>query len=390
MGANTLTGLMPTAYRALQVVSRELVGFIPAVSLDAADSRIAIGQQVLVPLTRSASTVPISPAVTSPDDGDQTVDNVPIAITRSEAVPIRWNGEQQLGMRNSGMYDPVLQRQFEQAFRALTNYVEADCFAAAYKNASRAYGTAGTAPFATAADLLDVANVRKILDDNGAPQSDLHLVLGSAAVVNLRGKQTILTKANEKGSDDFRRTGAIADVPLAGFTLHNSAAVGPVTPGTGTSYVTNGSTAAKVNQVVLKTGTGTVLAGDVVTFDSDTSNRYVVNVGISAPGTITIGQPGLRSAVADAKTLTIGTAYTPNVAFDRNAIQLVTRPPARPTDSGGRSLDAAIDSELLTDPVSGITFEVSVYPQYRQVRYEVALAWGVAAVQSQHIATLLG
>jgi hypothetical protein len=35
----------------------------------------------------------------------------------------------------------------------------------------------------------------------------------------------------------------------------------------------------------------------------------------------------------------------------------------------------------VTDPVSGITFQIALYRQYRQVRYEVGLAWGVASVQ---------
>jgi hypothetical protein len=45
--------------------------------------------------------------------------------------------------------------------------------------------------------------------------------------------------------------------------------------------------------------------------------------------------------------------------------------------------DTADDVMNVTDPVSGITFQIALYRQYRQVRYEVGLAWGVAA--SRHV-----
>src|SRR5271154_6505340 len=215
--ANTLTSLIPTLYEALDVVSREMVGFIPAVAKDTSSERAALNEQILVPVTQAQSAQNITPGVIPPDTGDQTIGNVAMTITNSMMVPIRWNGEQQKGMKSNGTYERVLRGQFAQGFRTLANLIETACFNAAYQGASRAYGTAGTAPFGTAGDLSGSAQLRKILDDNGCPQSDLHMVLGSAAVANLRGLQTILLKANEEGSNAFRRTGQIADIPLDGF-----------------------------------------------------------------------------------------------------------------------------------------------------------------------------
>ncbi|WP_020472373.1 P22 phage major capsid protein family protein [Zavarzinella formosa] len=388
--ANTLTSLIPVLYESLDVVSREMVGMIPAVTRNSSAERAALNESILVPITQPGTLIDNTPAVTSPDNGDQTVGNVPMTIQKSKSYPVRWNGEQQKGIKNAGTYDSILSQQFQQGFRTIVNAVETDLFNAGYQSASRAYGTAGTAPFGTAGDLSDAAQVRKILDDNGCPQSDLHLVLGSAAVANLRGKQTILLKANENGSDAFRRTGSIAEVPLDGFMLHNSNAIQQVTKGTGASYVTSGSTAPGVNSIALVTGTGTVLAGDVVTFAADANNKYVVNTGVAAPGTIVIGAPGALTTIATANAMTVGNSYTPNLAFTRSAIQLITRAPARPLGPNGEPMDAADDVLLLTDPISGITFEVSVYRQFKQILFLIGLAWGANAIKPNNITTLIG
>jgi hypothetical protein len=380
---NTLTGLIPTLYHGLHVVSRELVGMIPAVSMDATTERAAVNQTVRSPIGVAGALEDITPGVNPANSGSTTVDYIDMTITSAKAVPILWTGEEQLAVGPTGQYNKILADQFEDAFRKLTNAIEADLVLAAYKAASRAYGTAGTAPFGTANDLSDTAGVLKILEDNGAPTSDLQLVLNSAAVANLRGKQSVLFKVNEAGSSDMLRNGMTDR--LQKFALRNSGQIVQHVKGGGASYVTNlGATLAVGDRAVaVDGGSGTILAGDVVVMQGD-ANKYIVNSAL-AGGSLSIGRPGLRAALADGQTVTVGNSYTPNIAFARSAVKLAVRAPALP--KGG---DSADDRMTVVDPFSGLAFEVSVYRQYRQVKIEVAAAWGVKGHNSEHIAVLLG
>lgn len=386
--ANTLTGLTTTLYNALDVVSRELVGFIPAVTSDMTYERAAVGQTVMSPVVGAATATDITPAVTPPNDGDQTVGNVQMTITKARRVPIRWNGEEKRGLDNNGAsYNVILANQIAQGMRTLVNEIEAD-LAALHVNASRAYGTAGTAPFGTAADLSDSAGALRILEENGAQGLDFQLVLGSAAMANLRGKQSVLFKVNESGREDMLRNG-ITD-RLQGLALRQSAQVKNFTAGTGASATTNnaGYAVGATSITLASAGTGTILAGDVITFAGDT-NKYVVVTGdsdVSNGGTITIQAPGLMKAIpASATNITVISASARNMFFARSAIALATRAPALPPQG-----DSAVDRMIVTDPLTGLSFEVAMYAQYRQMQFEIAAAWGCAAVKKEHIGILLG
>src|SRR5690606_14417163 len=174
-----------------------------------------------------------------------------------------------------GTYNQVLADQFTDAMRKLVNAVEVDLAIAAKVGASRAYGSGSTVPFSTAGDLSDFAGVAQILDENGAPVVDRQLVLGHAAMGNLRGKQSVLFKVNEAGSSDMLRDGMTDRVQ--NFALRHSNAIGVHTKGAGTGYATDGAVATG-RDIVLKTGTGTVLAGDIITVADDPATaKYVVN-----------------------------------------------------------------------------------------------------------------
>lgn len=377
--ANTITDLFPDLYSALDVVSRELVGFIPSVNRDSTHERAAVGQVVRSFVAPAASATDITPAVTPPDDGDQTIGNTTLQITKARRVPVRWNGEQSRALNNGGPgVLSVRAQQFAQGMRTLCNEVEAD-LAALHIHASRAYGTAGTTAFAS--DLSDPANVRKILADNGQWGSDMQMVIDTTAGAKMRTLAQ-LTKANEAADASMLRQGVLLDIH--GFAIRESAQVKQaVTVGTGASYVTNGTFAVGDTTIAIDTGTGTVLAGDIVTFAGDT-NKYVVATALSG-GNIVLAAPGLRKALADGVAMTVVAAAARNMAFARHAIQLATRAPALP--DGG---DAAVDRQIITDPRSGLAFEVAMYAQYRQMQYELSLAWGVGVTKADAIALLLG
>jgi hypothetical protein len=375
--ANTLTSLIPDLYEALDIVSREQVGFIPAVTLDSSADRAALNQSVRVFQTPASAAEDVTPGQLPPDDGDQSIGNTPIVITKSRAVPFRWTGEEQKGINSGAGYANVRRDQISQALRTLTNEIEANVASLA-STASRAWGTAGTTPFAS--DLSDPANVLKILKDNGAPPSDLQMVIDTTAGAKVRSLAQ-LTKANEAGTTELRAQGTLLDIH--GFKIRESAGISQHTPGTGASYVTNGALAVGATTIPVQTGTGTILAGDVITFAGDT-NKYVVATALTG-GNVIISAPGLRKAVASGTAVTVVSAYTGNMAFSRSAIVLATRMPALPEEG-----DMADDRVTITDPRSGLSFEVAMYKQYRRVRYEVAIAYGWANIKPQHTALFLG
>jgi hypothetical protein len=383
MAENTITGLVPEIYEALDIVSRELTGMIPSATMNASANTAQVGQAIRVDVEPAGNVGNITPAMVVPDPTGQTSGFTDITITKSRAAEFGFNGEDQKGLNTGAGYGSVRANKIAQAIRAVTNEVETD-LCGLQSTFSRAHGTAGTTPFGTANDYTDASNALRILKDNGAPLQDNQLVINTAAGVNLLGKQANVADA---GSDSILRQGVLLDIN--GMPIRESAQVNTVAAvGTSANAVTTAGHAVGSTSIVLKAaGTGTILAGDVITFAGD-SNKYVVVTGASAVSgaTIVLAAPGLQQAlpVGD-KAITIVAASARNMAFNRSAIVLAARAPARPQEG-----DMASDVIVITDPRSGLSMEFSMYKGYRKVRYEVGLAWGVKNIKPEHTALLLG
>jgi hypothetical protein len=381
--ANVLTALAPVLYTDAQTVSNEPYAVLNSITTNYDDKGVAKGDTVFVPIAPVRAASDFTPGAVTVQGDDSTPVNVGVKITQSKKVSWYLTGEQSLSLANGGSNGVEMARQWVlQGMRTLRNLAEADAATAVKAGASRAYGTAGTNPFAT--DLSGLTNMYKMLKDNGAPMADLQLIVNTTAGLSLRN-QGIIQQAYQAGSAEERRSGNL--LKQFGFSIAESAGIGLHTKGTGASYVTSGSTAPGVQAIALVTGTGTVLAGDIVTFAADTNNKYVAAGDpsaalLSAPGTFSLGRPGALTTIATANAMTIGGNYTANLAFERSAVMGVFRTPAMPENPTIKQLK-------ITD-ASGLTFLLLEITQYGQVSWELHLAYGTKVVQQEHTMILLG
>lgn len=378
--ANTLTGLIQYIYDTVDNVSNEPSGLINAVSINGKAEQAALNQDISYSITAVGAERDIAPAATPPAFVDETVAAGTMKLTKAKSVPFYWTGddEARLGMEaKNGIQD----NKIAQAIRRLRNLIEID-LGALQNQASRAYSAHATTPAALfASNLAEAAQVRKILADNGANMSNVNLVLDTTAGAAVR---SLVGLGSFQGAN-MLNSGSLIDI--YGMSLRESAGIVTTTAvGNNTGpYVVNGAHAVGATTITLKTGTGTILAGDVITLGTNTTHKYVVLTGLAAAGTITIAAPGLKTALSDGGAVVVVGTCSRSMAFSKSAIHLLARLPKQPT--GG---DAATDELIVQDPITGLPFRFAQYKGYHANQFEVGIAWGVKAAVPEHIALLLG
>lgn len=382
----SLAGLTEILYVARDQVAAEPTAFSQGVITNGGTEGVSANGTVnSMRSTEATLETSYTPSMTVPDAADITTSTESLTLSSYAGASIPLKGEQWLQLQNTVGAEAALTQLYSQAIRKIRNTVEAAIGLAAYQGASHAVGTAGTTPFAS--NFNTVNELRQILEDNGCPMDDgmLSLAISTGAGTNLRNLAT-LTKANEAGTDATLRRGELLNI--GGFSIRASAGVRSHTKGTGTSYLvnqsglTNGSTSVTVD-----TGSGTVVAGDIITFASGTGSghNYVVKTGVAAAGTLVLNQPGLRGNIADNNAITIGNNYTANVGFHKSAIELAMRPPAQPP--GG---DAGEEIATLYDEKTGLSFTARLYKGYGINQIKIMAFYGVKVWKPEFVANLLG
>lgn len=379
-----LNVFVPTLYRALNTVGRELAGATMAVTRSSNAEAVAIGQKIMFPTSNAMTSKNVTPAMNVPEGEAGTLQGRQLEITKAKSNTVTWTGNEQVALGN--MYDAVLQDQMTEAMRGLVNEIEKDIVATALAEGeakANAIGASGTVPFAT--NLNDLTNAYKKLQDKGASTSNLQAVFNTSASMNLRNL-TQLQKVNDAGDNTLLRQGVLGK--LFGFNIYESAGFTTHTKGTGTGYLVNGAAKKGDTTINIDTGEGTILAGDMVTFKGTetgavASRKYVVAQDM-ANAKLKLITP-LDADIGDNSTIAVCDNYLANLVFPKNAIWLMTR--TVPDPVGG---DKAIAKRTITDPLTGLSFGVSLYPGYKQNQIEVSIAWGVGIIKPEFIVPILG
>jgi len=225
MARNSLDRLIPFLTLAAQQVGRELIGAIPAATMDMTAESAAYNQEVRVPVTPKVDAERVVIGVDPVVEG-QVFGDVVIKMDKMYRTSFMWDGEEELGL--GGALNGVRENQIMQGFRTLANQIETDVFAEAINGAEGGnLGVAGTPPFESG-DMREFAQLVKMFNDAGSPQYGRQLVLNTTAAASLRNKPN-LWKANEAGETGLLRQGVFANI--MGFDIRESGGATQMTIG---------------------------------------------------------------------------------------------------------------------------------------------------------------
>lgn len=390
---NHIDTITEVAYSVMEKLANEPVGLINSVSRNvsnviAVPFGTEIQSRIVGDITVTEGSSAFTGSMTLPDGASTSDTNDTFKLDTSYKATIALNGEDILHVNNTDQpWDSLLGRYFFKFFRNTRNLVEAKIAAKAILGASRAYGTAGTTPFAS--NYNDINGIRKIFIDNGvAEDGTWSLVMDTTAGMNLRNLAH-LNQVNTSGTTETLRRGTLLD--LSGFMIKESSGIQSHTAATGTGFLVNLLAGYNVGDtsIAVDTGTGTIAAGDVITFAGD-DNKYVVKSATltgsagSVAGTIVLNGPGLRQPLADGVAITKGASYTGNIALTRDAIEIASRAPALPP--GG---DAGVHIQI-QDPLTGLTYDMATYKGDLTSTLVMRTYVGVKVWNPFEVATLLG
>ena len=369
--SNTLTPLVPFVVAGFQRVLRQTGAVLGSVNSSISADIAAQGQTVEIPKAAPGSPYTITPGPVPPALVNKTVSSGQLVMDQARAERFHVTGEDWKAMGARGTDFRVAS--IDEAISSLVNEAAAFVHGKAAIAASYAMGSAGENPFASDADVL--ADLAFFLDTQKAPAMDRSLIMNPRTFRDLF-KLDEFQRLNESPEGVSFAAGTMRD--LQGLSVGWDQGVASHTSGTGTGYLVDGALEAGDTTLDVKTGSGTILPGDVISF-ADGVYQYVVKSFDDS--TVTLYNELLEDVDDEVAITLVGGAR--NLSLHRDAIYWASRAPAEVP--GG---DMADEVQIVSDPVTGLGMRLASYPGYHARQFELSILYGAEVVRPE-LANLL-
>lgn len=351
-----------------------------AVTINAGSEQASTNRTITKPnvVTETVNTS-FTPAMTIAAGDETTFSQDTMTLSKTINMSIRLVGEDDKDLMDSSQgYASSMGSIIEKRTQNMLRTIETNVINDIYLNSCRAVGTAGTTPFASNIDVL--SDLEDIFAENEYEDDDISFVGDFSAFGNLRKLDT-LQQVNTSGSDETLRRGLVSQ--LTGFNIARNKRIASHTAGTGSGYLINNGAGYSVGDTSLTvdTGTGTILAGDVINIGN---YDYVVKTALTG-GVVVIQNPGLMEDISDNDAITVRASHTANLGFIRSAVELAIRPMAKP--EGG---DAAKYEELIQLGDTGITLLMSYYGGDHEAKISVTGVYNSKVWMPEGVGRLMG
>lgn len=334
------------------------------------------GSVVTIPIPSAIAAQAVTPSYVPPDDADVAPTSTTITLDQWWEAPFYMTDKDLLEIMAG-----TIPMQASEAVKSLANKIDSLLITKAEQTFPNFAGTAGTVPYGN--DLSEFNDVMAQMDDRLAPVDNrFHAVSAKTKgqALNLRAFQDAAWRGDTAGiikGEIGEKLGAFWFMDQ-NLTRH--------TAGTGTGYKVNLLAGYAVGDTTLAvdTGSGTVLAGDKITFSGGTTTYTVASSTGGASVTQIVLSTPLMAAVADNEDITIVASHRQNFVFHRDALALATRPFAASDPMGlGTFLS-------MVDPVSGLAMRLEVSRQHKRTRWSFDILCGVGAPRPEWGGVVLG
>jgi len=370
--ANNLEAVIPKVLAMGMMTLRENTVMPRLVNTDYQGRAAQKGSTIDVVIPSAVSANPVTPGGTAPPGTDLQPTTVPIRLDNWYEASFSIT-DKELAEIDAG----ILPMQISEAVKSLANEVDRSILAL-YKKVYGVAGTAGTTPFAT--DLQAAQQARLVLNRQLCPPQDRRMVLDVEADANATGLPAFQYSAS--GDTITIKEGVIGR--KLGFDWYMSQNVLRHTKGTAAGYQVNQTNhAAGSKTVAVDTGTGIPAIGDIFRVAGH-SQTYVVTGWTGSPNITSIQyEPGAKVSFPDDAAITFINSHVANLAFNRFAFALVSRPLLDVDPLGSRVM-------TMSDPVSQLTMRLEVSRLYKQTRWSFDILWGVACPRPEFAVRVLG